>query len=267
MIIRLFLIGDTDFETFPPEFGNLTNLVNLTMNRVKVTEMNINFTKMTKLETITATSGMLKSFTEESGESVRYLAALKELSLASNRLEAIPHGFGFLSKLIKIDLNRNSIGKVPGDFYFLNKNVDLNLDNNSLFEPYHSWYTLDGVLVLLRNLRPYCTAYAENCVVEPECVASAPLNTPVELVVRAKDFHGDDRVTGKDPFELKVTCVEGPIKGDTIESYLRDNDGKKDKAGTYDCYFKATVPGKYQVEITVNGINIKGSPWIMNVEE
>lgn len=227
------------------------------MNRIKATDINIDFSKMTKMKCITASEGNIKTFTPESTNSVRHMVALEELNLSTNHLKAIPGGFGFLPRLTNIDLSHNEIEKVPGDFFFLNPIVQLNLDWNSLYEPFHGWYTMDGLSTLLRNLGPYCTSIPENCEIVPEAVKQVTINTPVEFSVQARDFKSKPRTTGKEPFMFKITAPEGV---DPVGAIIRDNDGKE-KSGTYSCFFRVSVPGEYEASITLNGEHINGSPW------
>lgn len=231
------------------------------MSRVKVIDININFSKLTKMKAIIASEGNIKTFTPESAQSVRRMVALEELNLSTNSLKAIPGGFGFLPRLTNIDLSRNAIEKVPGDFFFLNPVVQLNLDFNTLYEPYHGWYTVDGLSTLLRNLAPYCTSIPENCAVEPEPPKQIPVNAPGELTIQARDFRSNPRTTGKEAFDFVITAPEGlpPVK-----TIIRDNDGKG-ASGTYSCFFKITAPGQYEARVTLNGEDIKGSPWTIQV--
>lgn len=231
------------------------------MCRVKVLEINIDFTRMTKMKAIIASEGNIKSFTEESARSVQNMVALEELNLSTNNLKAIPGGFGFLPRLTSIDLSHNTIEKVPGDFFFLNPVVQLNLDWNTLYEPFHGWYTVDGVSTLLRNLAPYCTAVAENCEIEPEPVKQVAANAPVELIVQARDFKGNPRTTGKEDFKFTIAEPEG---APSVSAIIRDNEGKG-KSGTYSCFFKISVPGEYVARVTLNDKDIKGSPWKIQV--
>lgn len=231
------------------------------MSRVKVIDININFSKLTKMKAIIASEGNIKTFTPESSLSVRRMVALEELNLSSNSLKAVPGGFGFLPRLTNIDLSHNAIEKVPGDFFFLNPVVQLNLDWNTLYEPFHGWYTVDGLSTLLRNLAPYCTAIPENCDIEPEAPKQVALNAPVELTVQARDFKSNPRTTGKEAFKFAITGPEGVPPVNTI---IRDNDGKG-KSGTYSCFFKISAPGQYEARITLNGEDVKGSPWTIQV--
>ena len=260
LFIYLFVLmsDNTNVETFPAEFGRLATLERLEMNSARVTDINIDFSQMAHMKVLLARKGHIKSFTPESARTVRRLAALEELDLCSNELAAVPGGFGFLPRLTKIDLSHNAIERVPGDFYFLNPVVQLNLDGNTLYEPFHEWYTMDGLSTLLRNLAPYCTAIPENCSIEPEPLKQVSVNAPVELTVRARDFKGNPRTTGKEPFAIAIAAPDGATPVDAI---IRDNDGKEGKSGTYSCYFRISDPGQYKVSITLNGEHIKGSPW------
>eukprot|EP01113_Clastostelium_recurvatum_P018917 TRINITY_DN222_c0_g1_i3.p1 TRINITY_DN222_c0_g1~~TRINITY_DN222_c0_g1_i3.p1 ORF type:complete len:958 (+),score=357.35 TRINITY_DN222_c0_g1_i3:135-3008(+) len=78
---------------------------------------------------------------------------------------------------------------------------------------------------------------------------------PAKFTIHAKDFDGNDRKDGGDPFEVNV---EGPAPA---EVKVKDNGD-----GTYDVEYYPTVPGDYKVNVTLNDEAIKDTPKTVHIK-
>ena len=73
------------------------------------------------------------------------------------------------------------------------------------------------------------------------------------FTIQAKTSAGENRVEGGEDFKVTITGANGPV--DTVE--LTDKgDGKY-----FVSYSLPDAAGEYSIAVTVNGENIKGSPW------
>lgn len=70
--------------------------------------------------------------------------------------------------------------------------------------------------------------------------------------IRAVDMRGEQRKDGGDVFKVEIKGPSGLVPNVTVED-MRD--------GSYLVSYKLPEPGEYQVEVTINGQHIRGSPW------
>jgi len=77
------------------------------------------------------------------------------------------------------------------------------------------------------------------------------------FIVQAKTKGGENKIDGGDDLKAKVT---GPT-GNDIPATVTDN-----KNGTYTVSYKLTSAGKYKVNVTVDGKDIKSSPFTQEVK-
>lgn len=82
-------------------------------------------------------------------------------------------------------------------------------------------------------------------------VEGARTGAPAHFKIHSVDKNGAPIPTGNDPFQVKVNGPHGPVT-----STIKDNHD-----GTYDVAYNPVDPGFYDVDVTLNGQPIKGSPY------
>jgi len=264
--LKIFKLKQTlKLSKLPDSFSNLTNLELIDITGGRVQEFDINFKHWSNLKTIEYNSGGFKSFSAKSALSIPYLTSLERVSLAFNQMKTVPKEFGFLSSLRQIDLRSNLLTKIPGEFSFLNPSkVSLELENNPLNEPFHSLLAT-GIPALLKGIKIYCSAYGPNCYFTETIPKPIIARKPNEFEMQACDFGGEERLSGKDKFDGKLTCLKGPLKDQEIDCFIREKGGKA--IGKYAVFFNLHEEGIYKLSITFDGKSIKSSPFILRTEQ
>lgn len=104
------------------------------------------------------------------------------------------------------------------------------------------------------NTREYkCLAYG------PGLLEGSACGSPTEFIIQARNDHDENRRSGRDHFEVKITAIgEGPKQ---IETKIEDNDD-----GTYLVSYQVEDPSEVKIEITFENekqkmVPIRGSPY------
>jgi dynein heavy chain len=110
------------------------------------------------------------------------------------------------------------------------------------------------------NTREYkCLAYG------PGLLEGGACGAPTEFIIQARNDNDENRKSGRDHFEVKITTVgEGPKQ---IESELVDNDD-----GTYTVTYQVDEPSEVKIDITFENekqkmVPIRGSPYSASFNE
>lgn len=128
--IEEIIIAANPLQSIPPEINNLTRLKSLAVDRTKISEINVDLSKMTALEDFSISHNELKIVPEQ----IKNIPNLKELSLNDNRLESISFVDLRLVKLESLDLYSNKITELSKETKFLINLKRLQIFDNQIGE-------------------------------------------------------------------------------------------------------------------------------------
>eukprot|EP01107_Rhizomastix_libera_P015047 TRINITY_DN523_c0_g1_i1.p1 TRINITY_DN523_c0_g1~~TRINITY_DN523_c0_g1_i1.p1 ORF type:complete len:644 (-),score=247.66 TRINITY_DN523_c0_g1_i1:129-2060(-) len=248
----------------PVAISKMKLLEILDLSFAELTEVDINFNKLTKLRVLDMSGNRIANFTQHSAFSIASLSSLESANFSKNKIIIIPRQFGYLGKTLKtLNFSDNLIGKLPGELSYLNPaSVTFELDNNPLKDPFFSLFN-QGLGVLITALKPFCGAYGPNCYLTEELAKPMPVKKGMEYVIQTVGFNGDKLEKGKDKFQATLTCKKGQLKGQTLDIIVKDN---KD-SGLYWVFFNISEEGLYEMSIDFEGRAIKGSPFVVRTEQ
>jgi len=257
--LRLF---QTKLTSLPAEVSQMSMLEIIDVHMTEIEEYNVDMSRMTKLREIIACDGRFKRIGREAAMSFTFLQALETLDFARNAVEAMPRQIGYLRNIRKIDFQANQLRVLPGELVFLNTaQLDINVNKNPFASPFCEWVQDEGIIMTLRHLGPFCAAYPPACTMDKQ-LSTVQSHTPIEFRVKAADFKGEPRLTGKDPFTFTITRIDGPNAGQKEQCFIKDNHDRG-APGTYDCFFNLAEPGMYECSVAMDGTNISGSPFVI----
>jgi hypothetical protein len=134
-------------ETFPDEVSLMPNLLELKLERNRLTRINGSlFNSLHSLQLLDLSSNALVILPQE----IKLLGHLRRLNLRANRLLTLPVEIGFLVNLKELDLGKNEIYEVPESIQNCKHLVYLDVRSNRL-------KTLPLGMGLLTNLKYFYT--------------------------------------------------------------------------------------------------------------
>jgi len=255
--MQKIVLSECGFNKMPSVIGKLPNLTYLDLNSSNLGDIGeFDFSQLKLLVELYMSDCKLTRIGSEIGECKQ----LRIIDFSRNRLKRIPRQIGWIgSSLRKLVLSDNDLDEVPGELCLLDTTLTLDLSNNKLQEPYLTWYTR-GVPILLEELPPKLHAYGPLCETAGEHVTKAVKLTGVDFKIQAKDFKGKNRTTGGDSFEAAILPMQD--QGVTVDVVVKDN-----KDGTYGVFYNCPKVGTYKLQVSSEGIAVKGSPFTLVVTE
>ena len=121
----LSLIGWNNLQ-LPINFGNLTNLKELCLNKNKIQTLPNSFSKLTALKELELCNNNIKIFPKE----IEKLINLKSLYLSKNNIQILPNNIRKLYNLEKLCLSYNNLTSLPEGIGQLSSLKTLNLSSN-----------------------------------------------------------------------------------------------------------------------------------------
>jgi len=112
----------------PPEIGQLTTLLELTIREGELAELPPEISRLTALQTLQLEKNQLNQLPRDVGQ----LKALQTLWLGDNRLTALPPELGQLRNLSSVSLTRNQVRELPAELWQLTNLQTLALGGNRL---------------------------------------------------------------------------------------------------------------------------------------
>eukprot|EP01133_Synstelium_polycarpum_P000177 gene177-213_t len=292
-------LSDNTFTSFPSPIASLVNLRSLKLANNALGTLTPVFTTLKRLETLDLSGCQLTSFDFD----LSNLVALTELSLARNRIAefsalsactlgelklmrnldlsagafvVVPKQIGWLSNLRRVNLTQNQLTKVPGELSLLNPSIDILLIPNPLEYPFCEWIK-EGTPSFLNSIRPHMKAYGPNCTVS-NLEKTLKANAPNQFNIQAIDYSGKPRISGGDSFEVRMLLDgsaspsltgEGGVPNHgssyfkSIDCIVKDN--KATSPGLYTVFFNSQQTGSYALNISVDNMPIKGSPFFLEL--
>lgn len=145
--LRVLRVHDSSFKSFPSSLYTFENLVEINLVSSHITIQQLDFYRLTGLQTLIMSYQDIASCPQEIGT----LIHLKMLDLSNNKISSLPESFSNLVSLEVCNLHSNQIEKLPEDIGNLAKLISLDLSCNIMTSLPASFVKLASIGVLHLN--------------------------------------------------------------------------------------------------------------------
>ncbi|KAM9970237.1 hypothetical protein ACTFIR_002085 [Dictyostelium discoideum] len=290
-------LSGNNLGTLSNNFTTLSKLISINFSNCSLTSFDFDLSQLTNLQEIYLSENRIPQFGQLTCTSLcSILNTIRILDLSNGAFTQVPKQIGWCKNLRRLLLGQNQLTKIPGELFLLNPSIDIILIPNPLEYPLGEWIK-EGIPTFLRNLKPYMKCYGPNCTIS-DLGSELKAMAPNQFTINAFDYDNQQRVSGGDEFKVQMLLngtnnkvddgavpigIGAPDESTTIptnsqqqpfpmrsslffksiECIVKDN--KQTKPGTYTVFFNSPQTGSYSLNITSDGLPIKGSPFFVEL--
>ncbi|XP_049850413.1 leucine-rich repeat protein SHOC-2-like [Schistocerca gregaria] len=259
--LKKLILSHNPIEVLPISVSKLNKLTRIECVECLFSDLHqYPFDQLKELRIVNFNSCKLTSFPFYLG----YVTNLQVLDFGCNLITKLSHTIGYIgSSLKKLDVSQNQLTALPGELSMLDLNIDLDLQQNNLRSPFKE--NAHSNPQLFEAIIRFCRAWGPNCTIEKDAFTTAVKNVPGVFLLTAFDYINRPRISGGDIIEVSITETNPENPEDKRPPINRDSflcaHTKDLKNGTYEINYVFKKSGTFEVEITCDSMQVRGSPF------